>query len=100
MTEERMQSKYARLLREGKTSEATKIAQEMSDVTTTVETEEIKQERFAELNGVGDELADEMVQVFGSYDRFVEGADVESLADISGIGESRAESLLEQVDEE
>jgi len=100
MTEESMQSKYARLLREGKTSEATKIAQEMSDVTTTVETEEIKQERFAELNGVGDELADEMVQVFGSYDRFVEDADVESLADISGIGESRAESLLEQVDEE
>lgn len=102
-----MQSKYARLLREGKTSEATKIAQEMSDVTTTVETKEIKQEedpseqkRFAELNGVGDELADEMVQVFGSYDRFVEDADVESLADISGIGESRAESLLEQVDEE
>jgi len=106
MTEESLQSKYARLLREGKTGEATKVAQEMRDdlkeeVVETEDEEEdesvSEQERFAELSGVGDELADEMVQVFGNYDSFVEEADVDSLSDISGIGESRAESLLEQV---
>jgi len=108
MTEESLQDKYARLLREGKTDEATEVAQEMRDdveVETEDEEEEVEedepvseQERFADLNGVGEELADEMVQVFGTYDSFVEEADVESLSDISGIGESRAESLLEQVE--
>jgi excinuclease UvrABC nuclease subunit len=108
MAEESLQDEYARLLREGRTEEATEVAHEMRDdveVEKTVETEEVEedepvseQERFAELSGVGDELADEMVQLFGTYDSFVEEADVESLSDISGIGESRAESLLEQVE--
>lgn len=99
-----MQEKYARLLREGRTSEATEVAQEMNDVEeeTVVEAEEkdepvSEQEQFADLKGVGEELAEEMVEEFESYEVFVEEADVEVLSDISGIGESRAESLLEQV---
>lgn len=106
MSEESLQDKYARLLREGKTAEATKVAHEMNDeeVEKTVEQEESEdepvseKERFVELKGVGGELAEEMVQVFGTYDSFVEEADVDSLSDIAGIGESSAESLLEQVE--
>lgn len=107
MTEESMQDKYARLLREGKTDEATKVAQEMSDVEVEVETEQVEEEeeeilsehdRFAELKGVGDELADELVEEFGTYSEFAENASVEDLEPISGIGEKSAESLLEQVE--
>jgi len=95
-----LQDEYARLLREGKTEEATEVSQEMRGGVE-VETEEetvSEHDKFVELDGVGDELAEEMVQVFGSYDSFVEEADVDSLSDISGIGESRAESLLGQVE--
>lgn len=87
--------KYNQLLREGKTEEATKVASEMRD---DLEVEQVSDhDRFVELDGVGDELADEMVEAFGDFESFVEEADVEGLSDISGIGESRAESLLEQV---
>jgi len=106
MTEESLQDEYARLLREGRTEEATEVAQEMRDDVepgNVVETEDeepiSEQERFVELDGVGEELAEEMVEEFGSYKGFVEEADVDSLSDISGIGESRAESLLEQKEE-
>lgn len=110
MAEESLEDKYARLLRDGNTSEATKVAQQLNNSKTEVqessdseeeeESDELvsEQERFADLNGVGEELAEDMVDVFGDYDSFVEEADVESLSDISGIGESRAESLLEQVE--
>jgi predicted flap endonuclease-1-like 5' DNA nuclease len=109
MAEESLKEQYNRLLREGRTEEATEVAQELSDGTARVEPaeEEVEsedeivseQERFAELSGVGEELADEMVQVFGTYDSFVEEADVDSLSDISGIGGARAESLIDQVKE-
>lgn len=89
--------KYNQLLREGKTEEATKVASEMRSDLDVEEVTDGSHDRFAELNGVGDELADEMVEAFGDFESFVEEADVESLSDISGIGESRAESLLEQV---
>jgi len=89
--------KYNQLLREGKTEEATKVASEMRSDLDVEEVSDEGHDRFVELNGVGDELADEMVEAFGDVERFVEEADVESLSDISGIGESRAESLLEQV---
>jgi len=109
MTEE-LQKKYARLLREGRTAEATKVAQEMNgsvseEEVVSSEVEEVDEpvsedvEKFAELKGVGDELAEEMVQVFGDYDSFVEDADVDSLSDIAGIGEKSAEDLLEQIEE-
>jgi len=89
--------KYNQLLREGKTEEATKVASEMRSDLDVEEVSDEGHDRFVELNGVGDELADEMVEAFGDFESFVEEADVESLSDISGIGESRAESLLEQV---
>jgi predicted flap endonuclease-1-like 5' DNA nuclease len=99
MAEEK-QDKYARLLREGKTEEATKVAQEMRGSEVAVETQDSVSEhdRFTELKGVGDELADEMVEEFGDYDSFAENAAVEDLEPISGIGEKSAESLLEQVE--
>jgi len=106
MADESMQDKYARLLREGKTSEATEVAEEMNDVNHGVESSESESSEdngymaYTELNGVGEELAEEMFEEFGAYEAFVEKADVESLTDISGIGEARAESLLEQVEEE
>lgn len=88
------QEKYNQLLREGKTGEATELASEMRD---DLSVETVSSEGFTDLKGVGEELAEEMAQVFGDYESFVQDADVESLSDISGIGESRAESLLEQV---
>lgn len=105
MTEQDLQEKYSRLLREGKLEEATEVAHEMNGVSgqASAENEETVSEevqKFAELKGVGDELAEEMVQVFGDYESFVEGADVDSLSDIAGIGEKSAEGLLEQVEEE
>ena len=105
MTEE-LQDKYARLLREGKLDEATKVAHEMADFSNQDSEEEVVEEskvsdveKFADLKGVGEELAEEMVQVFGDYESFVEDADVDSLSDIAGIGEKSAEDLLEQVEE-
>lgn len=112
MTED-LQKEYARLLREGDTEQATKVAQEMRGDDVQVETEDSKsdendevedeepvseEERFAELNGVGPELADELVEEFGSYDEFAENASPEDLEPISGIGEKRAESLVEQAE--
>jgi len=111
MTENKSKE-YAKLLREGRTSEATDLVsssnsskqveepveQDEDEVEEEVDEPVSEVERFVELKGVGEELAEEMVQVFGSYDAFVEDADVDSLSDIAGIGESSAESLLEQVE--
>jgi len=97
MTEESLQDKYARLLREGKTDEATKLVTET--VSETEDEEDAKRHMvYTDLKGVGEELAEEMYQEFGDWDDFVEEADVESLSDIAGIGEKSAEALLEQVD--
>lgn len=107
MAEESLRVKYARLLREGKTSEATKVAQEMNGVETTssepVEEEESEvsdRERFHSLKGVGDELAKELDETFESYEAFAKYASAEDLEPIPGIGEKRAESLVEQAAEE
>jgi len=114
MTEDK-QKEYARLLREGDTEQATKVAQEMRGDDVQVETEDedsksdeneevedeepvSEEERFAELKGVGPELAEELVEEFGSYDEFAENASPEDLEPVSGIGEKRAESLVEQAE--
>lgn len=89
MTHE-LKNKYSALLREGKVEEATEVAAEIHGDRDTGG-------NYEDLKGVGDELADDIRQVFGDYSNFVEEADIESLSDISGIGETRAESLLEQV---
>lgn len=96
-----LREKYARLLREDKTEKATEVAKKLTGSTQVekVSSEDSSSDKsFADLDGVGEELAEEMVEEFGSYSGFVEDADMDSLSDISGIGESRAESLLEQVD--
>lgn len=102
--------KYARLLREGRTEEATalvtdegsnteKTSEETEEEEEDVDTSDIlsEEERFADLKGVGDELADELVEEFGTFSSFKD-ASVEDLEPIPGIGEKRAESLLEQVE--
>lgn len=91
--------KYTRLLREGRTEEATELVKEAKE-DGDLGTQSVSEvDRFAEnIDGVGEELAEEFVQVFESWNRFEEEADMESLTDVSGVGESRAESILNQLD--
>lgn len=95
-----LQKKYARLLREGKTEEATKVSQKMVDGVSesSVDKQEDVLEPYVALNGVGEELAEELYEKYGDYSSFVEDADMKGLVDVSGVGESRAESLLEQME--
>lgn len=94
-----VERRYAKALRENRLEDATEIAQELrSDEPVTASEEEESSVDFTELNGVGDELADELGELFDSFDELAE-ADREVLLDVSGVGESRAESLVEQVTE-
>jgi len=90
---EDLEKEYSRYLREGKTQKATEVANERYG-----EPEQpSEKELYADLKGVGDELAEILADRFDSFDDFVQ-ADVEDLKPVSGIGEKRAESLLEQVE--
>lgn len=93
------EDEYARLLREGKTEEATALVTEKeSEDEEVVEDEKIsEQERFAELKGVGDATAEDFVNVFGTFEAFKD-ASVEEVAEVEGFGEKSAEDLLEQVE--
>lgn len=83
--------RYAVALQEGRTEDATRLAQQLrSD-----EVSESEDVDFTELNGVGSELADELRETFDGFSDLAE-ADREVLLDISGVGESRADSLIEQ----
>ncbi len=83
--------RYAVALQEGRTEDATRLAQQLrSD-----EVSESEDVDFTELNGVGSELADELRESFDGFSDLAE-ADREVLLDISGVGESRADSLIEQ----
>lgn len=83
--------RYAVALQEGRTEDATRLAQQLrSD-----EVSESEDVDFTELNGVGSELADELRENFDGFSDLAE-ADREVLLDISGVGESRADSLIEQ----
>jgi ERCC4-type nuclease len=86
--------RYAVALQEGRTEDATRLAQQLrSD--DAVEVSESEDVDFTELNGVGSELADELRESFDGFSDLAE-ADREVLLDISGVGESRADSLIEQ----
>lgn len=99
---ESLKERYARLLREGRTTEATRVALQAKNEEgveePSEEVESSESDRFAELKGVGGELAVELVEEFGDFESFVADATVEDLTPIPGIGEKRAESLLEQVE--
>jgi len=83
--------KYAVALQEGRTEDATRLAQQLrSD-----EVSESDDVDFTDLNGVGSELADELRESFDDFSDLAE-TDREVLLDISGVGESRADSLIEQ----
>lgn len=109
---ESLNEKYTRLLREGRTSEATIVArkarygnEEEPDNSGSKEENELEQNDeeghmvYTQLNGVGEELAEEFFEEFGDWSSFVEDVSKERLVDVSGIGEARADSLLEQVKE-
>jgi len=105
-----LREKYRNLLREGKTSQATQVARQAkqfkgdyqvddSDDEEVVESEPEPEEvgdDFTDLKGVGDELAVELREKFGSFDG-MRDASPEDLEPIPGIGEKRAKSLLEQL---
>lgn len=94
--DESTRSRYADLLREGRTEEATSLVQEEVDVSVQDVADPVS--KFADrLNGVGEELAEEFVEEFGDWESFEQEAGKDRLVDISGVGESRAENLLEQV---
>lgn len=109
MTED-LKDKYARLLREGRTDEATAVARKArygdeenqeKEADDEVESEPVQEEdagysSFEELNGVGPELAVELEEEFGSMENLADAA-VEDLEPIPGIGETRAKSLLDQL---
>jgi len=90
--------KYTRLLREGKTEEATELvsSSETEVSTSEVEDSESSVQGFEDLKGVGDELAVELREEFGEVEN-LKDASASDLEPIPGIGEKRAESLLEQV---
>lgn len=110
MSNREFRIKYNKALREGDTGKATEVYKKYSESSTEDSEEDSgsedltedamsEQEKFEEINGVGEELAEELIQEYGTYPGFVEEADKESLVDISGVGEARAESLLEKVKE-
>lgn len=103
MAEESLSEKYNRLHKEGKTREATRVAQEYSGESSQEEVEEESEVRrdlvySHEFDGIGEEISEEIYQEYGDWDEFVENVTREGLVEISGIGESRADSILEQVE--
>lgn len=107
-----LRHEYTVALREGDTEKATELyrkakrlkdealPEDRDDVVVTDETESDDDdlEQFEALNGIGDEIAEEMYEEFGSLDA-VRDASVEALTDISGIGTKRAENLQDELAE-
>lgn len=54
-------------------------------------------EKLIDLKGVGEELAEEIIQLYPNWEEFVRKVTLEALEDISGIGKSRAKKIMEQV---
>lgn len=102
-----LREKYERCLREGRTEDATEIWRESErlkngseeveaeDEGSDVESEETSDD-FTDLKGVGEELAVELEEEFGSLENMAE-ASAEDLEPIPGIGSKRAENLLDQL---
>lgn len=106
--------RYRLALRDGDTDKATQIYLDelKEDVSETkekdfVEDDEQKEKEeeeetgdviasFEEINGIGNEIAEELEEAFGSIEKLAE-ADLAELEDVSGIGSSRAESIKEQL---
>lgn len=92
-----LREKYREFLRQGKTEDATEVARKAERLKDGEESESSEDidERFESLNGVGEELARELAEDFGSFDDLKQ-ASVEDLTPIPGIGEKRAKSIIEQ----
>lgn len=119
-----LRQKYRDLLGEGRTEDATEVYREAerlkaenrgsSEPEPEPESEPVESEdegvdedaekedegssvdSFEELKGVGDELAGILEDEFGSVEQMAD-ASVEDLEPVPGIGEKKAESLLEQL---
>jgi len=99
---EQLKAKYREYLREGEEAKATEAwikLEEARSVETESEPEIQEKDRsFEELNGVGDEIANVLADEYDSVEDLAD-ATPEDLEPISGIGEKRAESLIEQARE-
>ena len=54
-------------------------------------------EKLIKLKGIGEETAEEIIQLYPNWEDFVKKVTLESLEDVSGIGKSRAKQIMEQV---
>ncbi len=95
--------RYAKALRDGKVEEADKIYWESKEddkveENVSVEVEEDGQgiQSFEEINGIGQEIADEMKEAFGDIKQ-LEEASLDELEDVSGIGPARAKDIKQQI---
>lgn len=110
-----LKDEYRELLRDGKTEQATDVAHKIAekegrvdnsdDGTVSADTEVVEEdedseddgiESFTDIDGIGDELAVEFEEEFGSVEN-LKDAEVEELEPIPGVGEKRGEDILEQV---
>lgn len=82
-------------MKEGDLEKATEVARKMNK---SVSVEKSVSGSYTDIKGVGPELAEEIKQVYGPYENFVNEAGVEGLSDIAGIGETSAEEILEQLE--
>lgn len=89
-----LRKKYRELLRDGKTKEATEVAQKAEELKEGDESQS-GFEKFEVLNGVGEEIAKELAEDFDSIEALAE-ATPEDITPIPGIGEKRAKSIIEQ----
>lgn len=104
---EELKDKYDEHLRLGEEKKATEVLQEVNklrseeddSVEEESEPEASEEERsFEDINGVGSELANTLADRYDSVEDLA-GASAEDLEPISGIGEKRAESIIEQANE-
>lgn len=54
-------------------------------------------EKLIDIKGVGEEIAEEIMQLFPNWDAFVDKVTTEDLIDISGIGKRKANKIIKQI---
>lgn len=105
---EELKDKYDEHLRLGEEKKATEVLQEVNKLRSGEDDEPVEEEpepeeseeenSFEDISGVGSELAETLADEYDSVEELAE-ADLEDLEPIPGIGEKRAESIIEQANE-
>lgn len=112
---EEIRHKYTVALREGDTDRADELYHEAESLKSDDEPEsepesepepveddgsdDVALEDFEAIKGIGDEIAEELYEDFGTLEA-VRNASDEELTDISGIGSARADSIRDQLADE